>query len=121
MRRPFGLIACAASANLFWIKGKALFTPSLKTGCLDGTTRAAILRLSPIPVHEIDAEITTLEDADALFLTNSRLSIHPVISLQPIALNFNPEHPLIRQLQDKLSNDRFNIISENSAYWENHL
>jgi branched-chain amino acid aminotransferase len=36
-------IVSASMANVFWIKNKKIFTPTLETGCLAGTTRAFLL------------------------------------------------------------------------------
>ena len=35
----------AATANIFWLKGKTLYTPSQACGCLNGVTKAKILAL----------------------------------------------------------------------------
>lgn len=119
-RTTNGLLSSAASANLFWVKNKALFTPALGTGCLNGTTRAAIMRLAPVPVHEIDAELSTIENAEALFLTNCRVGIWPVKGLQPTGLHFNAEHPLLAQLSELISNDRSNNKKETTDTWKKH-
>ncbi|MBC7798565.1 MAG: aminotransferase class IV, partial [Pyrinomonadaceae bacterium] len=41
-----GEIVSAAMANVFWVKNEAIFTPSLKTGALKGTTRNFVLNLA---------------------------------------------------------------------------
>lgn len=114
---PNRLVSCAASANLFWIKGKALFTPSLATHCLAGTTRAAILRLSPLPVHACEAELEVLSSADAVFLSNSRYGVWPVAALAPAGLTFAADHPLIAQLAQLLVADRDAYSQTHHALW----
>jgi branched-subunit amino acid aminotransferase/4-amino-4-deoxychorismate lyase len=96
----------AASANLFWIKDNILFTPALSTGCLAGTTRDAILRLSPIPVQEVVAELDTLATAEAVFLSNTRLGIWPVQTLVPEGWEYDAAHSCISELALRLDNDR---------------
>lgn len=63
---------CLAS-SLFWYTGKTLYTPSLKTGCIDGIIRRQLLRLAPtlgIPVHEGLYKPDVLQQAEAVFCAN---------------------------------------------------
>ena len=101
-----GCISETSAANIFWVKNDELFTPSLSTNCLRGTTRDAVLRLAHTPVHEVQATLPVLEMADAVFITNARLGVHAVASLAPMGWNFNPNHPLIHALQQRLADDR---------------
>ena len=68
-----GEITSACMANIFWTKGEKLFTPSLKTGCLAGTTREFILENRE--VFEVEENPETLKSADAIFLTSSGIGI----------------------------------------------
>lgn len=101
-----GLLSEAASANLFWLKGNILHTPVVETGCLVGTTREALLRLSHVPVRLVSEGLSSLQSADAVFLTNSRVGVWPVASLQPMGWAFNTTHPMHRQLLSALVEDR---------------
>ena len=100
-----GNICETASANVFWVKGNDVFTPSLATNCLRGTTRDAVLRLLP-SVHEVEEPLSALEYADAVFITNARLGVQPVATLAPMSWSFNAKHPLIADLQQRLATDR---------------
>lgn len=100
-----GMLSETASANLFWLKNGTLFTPSLDCHCLAGTTRDALLRLSPLPTRMVQSGIQALETADAVFITNTRLGIHPVASIQPLGWEYRP-HPIIPELQRLLDADR---------------
>jgi branched-subunit amino acid aminotransferase/4-amino-4-deoxychorismate lyase len=62
-------IASACMANVFWRKGKTIYTPSLETGSLNGTTRQFILE--NFAVKEIAANISELSAAEGIFLTSS--------------------------------------------------
>ncbi|QJD77087.1 aminotransferase class IV [Spirosoma rhododendri] len=42
-----GYLAECQAANLFWLTDNVLYTPSLRTGCVDGTARKQLLRLFP--------------------------------------------------------------------------
>lgn len=78
-----GFLSEASGANLFWRKGDTLFTPALSCGIVAGTMRAAVLRLSPWKVEEVEALPTVLQHADEVFLTNVSLLAHPVAALGP--------------------------------------
>ena len=64
-----GHIVSACMANIFWLSEGTLFTPALSTGCLPGTTREFILE--EIECSEVEAEISVLDTADAIFLTSA--------------------------------------------------
>lgn len=66
-----GNIAETTSGNLFWAKDGKLHTPSLDSGILPGTTRSAIIRISPYPVIEETFVLNDLRNADEVFMTNS--------------------------------------------------
>jgi branched-subunit amino acid aminotransferase/4-amino-4-deoxychorismate lyase len=60
-------------ANLFWKKGDKIFTPSLETGCLKGTTREFVLE--NFMVEERKAKLIELEKADEIFLTSAGIEV----------------------------------------------
>jgi branched-chain amino acid aminotransferase len=68
-----GHITSAAMANLFWLNCGELFTPSVSTGCLAGTTREYILE--NLDCREVEAAIVEIEAADAIFLTSAGLGV----------------------------------------------
>jgi len=68
-----GEIVSACLANLFWKKGGAIFTPSLETGCLKGTTREFVLE--NFTVEERKAKLNELEKADEIFLTSAGIGV----------------------------------------------
>jgi branched-chain amino acid aminotransferase len=109
MRASDGMLCETASANLFWIQGDTLFTPALSTGCLAGITRAAILRLSPIACSEVTAELATLQSAEAVFISNTRLGIWPVAQIAPNGWSYDAHHPVIRELTARLNADRASL------------
>lgn len=92
-----GEVASACMANVFWLKGERLFTPSLRTGCLAGTTREFILE--NLRCEEVKAGIESLREADDIFLTSAGLGVaqaaefdgrklkcsaHPILELLPL-------------------------------------
>lgn len=68
-----GEVASACLANVFWLKGGRLFTPSLRTGCLAGTTREFVLE--NLECEEVEAGIEALREADEIFLTSAGIGI----------------------------------------------
>lgn len=114
-----GYLSECASGNLFWIMGDKIFTPALSTACLAGTTRAAILRLSPAPIEEVVADISTLVAADAAFISNARLGVWPIASLAPLKKQFDSNHPLITELRSRLDADRATYVATHRAQWVN--
>ena len=89
----------ASSANIFWLKGKTLFTPSLACGVLAGTTRAAIKRISPYKVEEGRFTLGDLEGADAVVLTNCNMQVMPVSELLPLSWDFDGSVTLAKELR----------------------
>lgn len=68
-----GHVASGCMSNIFWLKNDRLFTPTLATGCLAGTTREYVLE--NIACEEVEAEIAELESADEIYLTSAGLGI----------------------------------------------
>lgn len=68
-----GEITSACMANVFWLKDEKLFTPSLETGCLPGTTREFVLE--NLDCEEVETGLETLKNADAIFLTSAGIGV----------------------------------------------
>jgi 4-amino-4-deoxychorismate lyase len=69
-----GDLAEGVVSNLFWVKGQTVFTPSIKTGILNGITRQFVIQLvrqRGMTVEEGFFKPEELNDADELFITNS--------------------------------------------------
>lgn len=76
-----GEIASASLANIFWTHHATLYTPTLLTGALAGTTRALVLQLAErlnIPSVEVAHDLTQLSHAEEIFLTSAGIGIRPV-------------------------------------------
>jgi len=69
--------------NVFWYSQGCWYTPSLETGALAGVMRRQLLRhLTSDQVKETHAGLTTLQQADEVFVCNSLQGIWPVIRLE---------------------------------------
>lgn len=86
-------VASFCTANMFWLEhGRAgLFTPSLKTGCLAGTTRELVLERCG--AAEVEKDLNDfLRDAEAIFLTSAGRGV-AAVSLDLGDLRINSERP----------------------------
>jgi branched-subunit amino acid aminotransferase/4-amino-4-deoxychorismate lyase len=84
MLNTAGEVACAAAANLFWVRDGRLCTPALDCGVLDGIVRSQILRIAAgmgVGVSEVRAAAEALGLAEAIFLTNSLIGVRAVSRL----------------------------------------
>jgi branched-chain amino acid aminotransferase len=90
-----GHITSASMANIFWLKDGRLFTPSLTTGCLAGTTREFVLE--NIDCEEVETAIDVLNDAAAVFLTSAGLGVVQVSEFDARALS-KVTHPITELL-----------------------
>jgi branched-subunit amino acid aminotransferase/4-amino-4-deoxychorismate lyase len=78
MLNTLGEVACAAGANLFWLKDGVLFTPARETGRLDGVMARQVIAVAA--KMEIETRLVregpeALHGADALFLTHSLIGV----------------------------------------------
>lgn len=71
-------------SNIFWIKDETVFTPSLKTGCVEGVMRKNIMRTAlqlNINVKEVSAKKEELLNSGHVFTSNVS-AIQPVVSIE---------------------------------------
>ncbi|GAB3531743.1 aminotransferase class IV [Pontibacter brevis] len=90
------------SANLFWVKDNALFTPALETGCINGVLRRNILRWCRqhhIKLTEALADIEQVYHAEAVFAANVT-GIRKIASIEDVSLP--TQHPLLNKLSQAL-------------------
>lgn len=84
MLNTAGEIACAAAANLFWLRDGRLFTPALDCGVLEGIMRGQVIaraRARGMAVEEVRTGREVLDGVDGLFLTNSLIGVRAVATL----------------------------------------
>jgi 4-amino-4-deoxychorismate lyase len=94
-----GEIACAAMANVFWVKNSILYTPSPECGCRSGVIRRWVCS----EFKEIKQGKWIWDDlleSDEIFLTNSRIGICPVSKIAEI---LKPIGPITIDLQKRYS------------------
>jgi branched-subunit amino acid aminotransferase/4-amino-4-deoxychorismate lyase len=93
-----GEVASACMANVFWLTDGRLFTPSLKTGCLAGTTREFVLE--NVNCNEVEVGIEELRSADEIFLTSAGIGISQVAEFDGRKLK-RDTHQIMRLVPDR--------------------
>ena len=79
--------------NIWWRKGKTLYTPSLELGILAGVTRATLLELAPSCGYAVEEDAYPLEDvlaADEAFTSSSIREIMPLVEIDGRPLGRGP-------------------------------
>lgn len=82
-----GHVAEGITSNVFWVCDHVLFTPSLETGILAGTTRSWVIREARLLGLEVREGLFTpdlLSAASEVFVTNAVQEIVPIKSLEAI-------------------------------------
>lgn len=90
-----------SAANIFWIKNDVLYTPNLACGCIAGTIREKIIKLSPIKVKLVKAKIIDLLKADEVFITNVTIGVLAIDEIEKIKF-----------LQTKYTKIIFNLLTK---------
>lgn len=107
-------IAETSSANLFWLTDNKLYTPSLSSGALEGSTRAAMLRL--FEVQESEFTLDELLESACPFVANSSWGLLPVTQLQPIGHSWR-DPVAIEPFRQHLLDDRHAYARANAHKW----
>lgn len=78
-----GEIVSATTANIFWVQGDEVFTPSLATGCIGGVTRHFVHQMaSDWKLHVVEGSfpVHRLLEAREIFLTSTAREVSIVSS-----------------------------------------
>ena len=76
-----GIINEGSRSNIFFVKDKKVYTPSLEQNILPGVTRAFIIKLlkeNDISIFEESIPIDFINESDEIWLTSSTKEIQPV-------------------------------------------
>jgi len=82
-RNTKGRLAEGCTSNLFVVRGRRLFTPSVREGILPGIVRDCVLRAARdlgLHVHEGPLRVPRLRAATEAFLTSSLRGIRPLVA-----------------------------------------
>ncbi len=77
-----GYLCEGTMSNIFFIKDKKLYTPSIKCGLLPGIMRRTVIDSFKGEVIEGEFQLEQLLNADEAFVTNSVMGIMPLVSLE---------------------------------------
>lgn len=94
-----GFIAEGITSNIFWSMNGKLYTPSLETGILAGTTREWVMKSSLFEIEEGLFKKEVLEKADEVFITNAVQEIIPIKQLESLLFLGN-SGPVYKKLHD---------------------
>lgn len=93
-------ISETTSANIFWIKGGAVFTPHEDCDLLPGVTRSIMMNICErltISLKKGSFSLSDLQDAEAVFCTNSLIEIREVSSVDK--MKFEIGHPITKKIK----------------------
>ena len=94
----------ATSANIFWIDGDQIYTPSKKCDLLPGIMRDTLMTIitknDVLTLQEGCFQRSDVAQAEALFLCNSVKGIQPVRTVDEY--RFDPKHNTIAMLNEEL-------------------
>ena len=91
------ILAEGSKSNIFLICENQIITPSIESGCLKGIIRKKILAEKSYEIVEKDIDLSDLEKADAVFLTNSIMGVMPVRQIDGKTY-CSAEHDWIKEL-----------------------
>ena len=122
-RNMAGRAVCCATGSLFVVRDGALLTPPVADGVLPGILRAEVLRLARDlypTVREQSLDLSDLQAADAVFVTNSLRLIAPALSLAGAPLPFRARArvaDLARALSDHIHAAQAVRLPEEFTTW----
>jgi branched-chain amino acid aminotransferase len=96
-----GHLTEATTANVFWVKGGEVFTPSLDCGILAGITRTLliwVMRQDGISVVEGRFPPGDLRGADEAFLTGSIRGVSPIVRVDGKPLGSGRPGPMTKRV-----------------------
>lgn len=99
-----GKVSESTTSNLFFVKNKTLYTPSIKDGALMGITRKIILYLAEqidIPVKVTSIYEPELLSSDEVFLTNSLSGIRALTEINGILIGSGLKGEITEKLERK--------------------
>jgi branched-subunit amino acid aminotransferase/4-amino-4-deoxychorismate lyase len=100
-----GTLLEATTANVWWRRGRELFTPVLDVGILAGVTRQVLAQLAPALGYEVvegTFQVGDLSGADEAFTSSSVREVMPVVELDNAMLGDGKPGGAARALQGAL-------------------
>jgi 4-amino-4-deoxychorismate lyase len=88
-----GIVLEGPTTNIWWRRGRTLFTPSLELGILAGVTRAAVIELAAAARYTVEEGAYPLGDlaaAEEAFTSSSVREVMPVVELDGAPIGRGP-------------------------------
>lgn len=104
-----GHLAEGCTSNLFVVRHRSVFTPSLGEGILPGVTRALAIQAARelgLQVHETRVRLKRLRTADEAFLTSSLSALRPLASVNGRAVGRGVPGPIGHRIAVRLESLR---------------
>jgi len=104
-----GHVAEGCTSNLFVVRHRRVFTPSLREGILPGVTRALAIQAARelgMPIHQTRVRLKKLLDAEEAFLTSSLSAVRPLVSVDGRAVGRGVPGPITRAIAAQLPSMR---------------
>lgn len=104
-----GHLAEGCTSNLFVVRHRRVFTPSLREGILPGVVRALaiqVVRDLGLPVHETRVRLKKLCDAEEAFLTSSLSGVRPLVSVDGRGVGRGLPGPVTRAVASRVRSMR---------------
>lgn len=92
------LVSEATGSSIFFVKDRALYTPSSDCDALPGITSrrvASLLRDLGVRVHETHIPVSDIQGFEAAFLTGTMIELRPIARIGDIELD--PDHQIYEQ------------------------
>jgi len=108
-----GEVAECTGDNIFIVKNKALLTPGLDAGILEGLTRNAVIDLAREAGYEVRETSLTRHDlyiADEMFLTGTAAEVVAVVTLDGRKIGAGEPGPVTKDLLE-----RFKVLTRSGA------
>ena len=99
-----GEVAECTGDNIFIVKNRALLTPGLDAGILEGITRNAVIELAREAGYEVRETSMTRHDlyvADEMFLTGTAAEVVAVVSLDGRSIGSGKPGPVTKDLLER--------------------
>jgi len=100
---PDGYITEGSRSNIFFIQSDTIITPP-SDQVLEGVTRKKVISLikdNSMHFSERKVHLNELPEFDSIFLTGTSRRVLPVHTIDPFAKQYNTNHQLIRDLQNR--------------------
>jgi len=112
-----GEVAECTTANIFGVRGGAVTTPPLSSGCLEGVTRSVLLEIAPrsgVPMVEQTLMPEDLYAADEVFITSTNRSLLGVAEIAGHTYAAAPG-PIMQKLERAFSAAMREYVAQRTA------